>query len=150
MSFSFKEPTLIKGGLAVDDRGSLMFANEFHFEGVKRFYVIENHQPQFVRAWHGHKKEAKYFIPIKGSFIVGAVPVDNWDHPNKELLPFRITLSEHSPQILAIPPGYANGLMNLTPGAKLLVLSTSTLDESKGDDFRYPGRYWDIWKIEER
>ena len=31
------KPTLIEGGLAVDDRGEVRFVNEFNFEGVKRF-----------------------------------------------------------------------------------------------------------------
>ena len=55
-----------------------MFANEFHFEGVKRFYVIENHQPQFVRAWHGHKKKLniysyqRIFIRCRSSWQLGS------------------------------------------------------------------------------
>jgi dTDP-4-dehydrorhamnose 3,5-epimerase len=150
MSFQYTEPTIIKGGTAVDDRGTLIFANDFNFSGIKRFYIIENHNVNFVRAWHGHKVEAKYLVPIKGSFVVGAVAIDNWDKPSTDLKPFRAVLSETTPSILAIPPGYANGLMNLTPGAKLLVLSATTIEESKGDDYRFPARYWDIWKVEER
>lgn len=148
--FPYEEPAIIKGGAAFDDRGSLKFINDFGFEGVKRFYLIENNKVDFVRAWHGHQKEAKYFFPVSGSFICGAVRVDDWDNPSDNLDVSRHVLSADAPSILAIPPGYANGLMSLRPGSKLMVFSTTTLDESKGDDFRYSARKWDIWDIEER
>jgi dTDP-4-dehydrorhamnose 3,5-epimerase len=59
-------------------------------------------------------------------------------------------LSANKPSVLYIPPGYANGFMSLTPDARLMFFSTSTLAESKGDDHRYDPRHWDIWNIEER
>jgi len=43
-----------------------------------------------------------------------------------------------------VPAGYANAVMAKTPGALVQVLSSSTLDESKADDFRYPADYWVI------
>lgn len=141
---------LLKGGVAADDRGTLRFVNDFTFEGVKRFYVIENFSPGFVRAWHGHKKEGKYFFATQGSFLVAGVKVDNWDNPSKNLNVERFVLSDHTPSVLYLPPGYSNGLMALTPGARLTVFSTSSLADSQGDDFRLPARYWDCWKIEER
>ena len=49
-----------QGGLFSDDRGHLRFVNDFNFEGVKRFYQVENHSKNFIRAWHGHEKEGKY------------------------------------------------------------------------------------------
>ena len=56
------EPILIKGGLSVDDRGSVSFVNDFNFSDVKRFYMIQNHVQGFVRAWHGHKKRQNIFM----------------------------------------------------------------------------------------
>jgi hypothetical protein len=32
-----EETKVLNGGLAVDDRGSVSFVNDFNFEGVKRF-----------------------------------------------------------------------------------------------------------------
>ena len=52
------KPVIIEGGLAVDDRGELMFANDFGMESVRRFYTVSNHNSGFVRAWHAHKQEA--------------------------------------------------------------------------------------------
>ncbi len=43
-------PKILKGGVAVDDRGDVGFVNEFDFAGVKRFYTVANHRSGFVRA----------------------------------------------------------------------------------------------------
>ncbi len=141
---------LIKGGLAVDDRGSVSFVNEFNFDGVKRFYIVENHKQGFIRAWHGHKNESKYALVVKGSALVCAVKVDDWENPSKDLEIKRFVLSEKSPSVLFIPAGYVNGFMSLTEDMKIIYFSTSSLEESLGDDFRFDARYWNPWEIEER
>ena len=145
-----EEPKLIKGGIAVDDRGEVGFVNDFGFEKVKRFYTLSNHSKGFVRAWHGHKKESKYFHVICGAALICAVKVVNWEKPNASSEIKRFILSEKSPAVLYIPAGYANGSMSLTGDTKIIVFSTSSLDESLNDDFRFPARYWDPWGVEER
>jgi dTDP-4-dehydrorhamnose 3,5-epimerase len=144
------KPILIKGGLSVDDRGAVSFVNEFNFADVKRFYVVENHKQGFIRAWHGHKKESKYVFVVKGSAVVAAVKVDNWENPSKDLQMNRYILSEKSPSILFIPAGYANGFMSLSEDTKLVFYSTSELKDSLNDDIRFDAHYWDAWKVEER
>lgn len=144
------EPQLIKGGLAVDDRGTVGFVNDFNFTDVKRFYTVENHKQGFVRAWHAHKKEAKYVMTVKGSAIIGAVKIDNWENPSKDLKINRFVLSEKNPSVLFIPAGYANGFMSLTEDAKLIFFSTSELKDSLNDDIRYDAHYWEAWQVEER
>jgi len=141
---------IFNGGLAVDDRGETAFVNEFTFESVKRFYMVSNHSPGFVRAWHAHKHEAKYVMAVSGAAVVGAVRIDDWEKPSKDLSVERYVLSSKKPQVLYIPPGYANGFMSLTSDLKLMYFSTSTLEESAADDIRYDARYWDIWNLEER
>ena len=144
------KPKLIQGGIAVDDRGSLSFINDFDFGGVKRFYMVENHQQGFVRAWHAHKKEMKYVMVVAGSALIGAVKIDNWENPSKDTQPEKFILSDRKPSVLHIPAGYANGFMSLTADTKIIFFSSSSLDESMGDDFRYSAQYWDIWQIEQR
>lgn len=144
------KPTLIPGGIAIDDRGSVSFVNDFVFDGVKRFYAVANHRQGFVRAWHGHKKEGKYVLVTSGAALVGAVKIDNWDQPSPGLVPEKYVLSAAKPSLLFIPAGYANGFMSLTPDTKIMFFSTSTLEASKGDDIRFPARLWDIWEVEER
>ena len=143
-------PQIIEGGLAVDDRGDLAFVNNFHFEGVKRFYIVSNHRAGFVRAWHAHRHEAKYVIVVQGAAVVAAVAIDDWEHPSKNAQVHRYVLSAEKPVVFHIPAGYANGFMSLTADAKLMIFSTATLEESRNDDIRYDARYWDAWQVIER
>jgi dTDP-4-dehydrorhamnose 3,5-epimerase-like enzyme len=143
-------PVLIKGDLAIDDRGEVGFVNDFDFAGVKRFYTVKNHCRGFVRAWHAHRAEAKYVTVLEGDALVGAVQIDNWEKPSPKAAVTRYVLSARKPSVLYIPPGYANGFMSLTDDARLIFYSTATLAESQGDDIRYASRLWDIWNVEER
>lgn len=145
-----EEPLLIEGGLGVDDRGEVAFVNGFNFVGVKRFYVISNHRAGFIRAWHAHKNEAKYVLVVSGAALVGAVKIDNFEAPDKNAKAQRFVLSSKKPVVLFIPAGFANGAMTLVPGTKIIYFSTASLGETKGDDYRYAARYWDIWNVEER
>jgi dTDP-4-dehydrorhamnose 3,5-epimerase len=140
----------ILGGKAFDDRGSLTFINDLDLSGFKRFYIVENHSRGFVRAWHGHKQEAKAVVAVHGSALVAAVKIDDWSAPSKDLKVERVVISSDKPGAFLIPAGYANGFMTLTEGAKIMFLSTASLEESAEDDFRFESNYWDPWKIEER
>jgi dTDP-4-dehydrorhamnose 3,5-epimerase len=143
-------PHLIRGNIAVDDRGSLFFVNDFGLRDVKRFYVVNNHRAGFVRAWHAHRREAKYVAVVEGAAIVCAVHIDDWDTPNRDAAVDRHVLSSSQPAILFIPAGYANGFMSLTDRTQLIFFSTATLDESRSDDVRYGARYWNPWEVVER
>ncbi|MFX1498784.1 MAG: NAD-dependent epimerase/dehydratase family protein [Promethearchaeota archaeon] len=147
-----RELRLIEGGIAVDDRGSLNFANDFNFYGVKRFYQVQNFNSSTIRAFHGHMNEAKYVYVPKGSAIVAAVKLDDNKSPSKHQEVNRYILSDRRPQILFIPPKYANGFKPLEEDTRIIFFSTSTLEESKGDDFRFPADYWgaQVWEVENR
>jgi dTDP-4-dehydrorhamnose 3,5-epimerase len=140
----------VPGGKAFDDRGSLTFINDLDLSQFKRFYIVENHTRGFIRAWHGHKKEAKAVVVVSGAALVAAVKIDNWDSPSENLQIERVVLSAEKPGALLIPAGYANGFMTLTESAKVMFFSTSSLEESAGDDFRFDARLWNPWNIEER
>lgn len=143
-------PHILSGGLATDDRGTLRFANDFDLSQYKRFYIISNHQQGFVRAWHGHKQEAKAFMVTQGAAIVAAVKIDDWDNPDATTEVTRAVLAGDKPSLFIIPPGFANGSMSLTADASILVFSSLPLTDAAGDDFRFPARLWDVWHIEER
>lgn len=147
---SAPEPVLYEGALAVDDRGTVSFVNDFDLEPVRRFYVVRNHRPGFVRAWHAHRKERKFVTVLQGSALVCCVRIDDWDRPSPDLPVSRYVLSALAPSVLAVPDGYANGFMTLDEDTGVLFFSSSTLQESTGDDIRFPARYWDPWGIEER
>jgi nucleoside-diphosphate-sugar epimerase/dTDP-4-dehydrorhamnose 3,5-epimerase-like enzyme len=147
-----RELHLISGGIAVDDRGSLNFANEFDFFGVKRFYQVQNFSTSTIRAFHGHLREAKYVYVAKGSAIVAAVRLDDVNNPSKDEKMNRFVLSDKNPQILFIPSKYANGFRPLESDTRIIFFSTSSLEDSKGDDYRYPADYWgeNVWEVEDR
>lgn len=144
------EPKLIDGGVSIDDRGQVGFINGFSLDGIKRFYWVSNHRENFVRAWHAHKNEAKYVTVVEGEALIGAVKIDNWTQPSKDCKMWRFVLSSRKPSILYIPAGFANGFMNLSGNAKLLFFSTSDIEQSKNDDYRFDARYWDAWTVVER
>ncbi len=144
------KPLLMRGALAIDDRGQVGFVNDFAFADVRRFYTVRNHRAGFVRAWHAHRREAKYVTAVAGAALVAAVAIDDWVTPSKDAEVLRFVLSAGSPAVLYIPPGHANGFMSLTKDACLMFFSTSSLEESKGDDVRFEARYWDVWTVVER
>lgn len=140
------EPKLINGGVATDDRGSVRFVNEFNFEGVKRFYQVQNHRAGFIRAWHGHHNESKYVYVVKGSALVGAVPIGMMIDQNiDQSKVFKTVLSSNNPKVLFIPAGYANGFKSLEADTIIQFFSTSTLEESLGDDIRFEYNLIDMW-----
>lgn len=139
---------ILVGDVAVDDRGKVTFVNDFDFKDVKRFYMVENHQQGFVRAWHGHKKEGKYVLVVQGAAIVATVPFEGF---NKDVE--RFVLSADKPKVLYIPPSHFNGFKTLSLNTKVMFFSTSTLEESTDDDYREDAQRWSgsgVWEVKER
>ncbi len=138
---------IFQGGRSQDTRGSVSYNNNFTFEGVKRFYQLENAEDQPIRAFHGHMKEAKYFSVVSGTILLCLASIDNPDNPSKEAKVRSFVLSAENPQIVYVPPGFANGFKSLEKNTKVIVYSTATLQQSKDDDYRYPEDYWgmSIW-----
>lgn len=145
-----QQPQRILGGRFVDDRGflkALTFPEGFT---PKRLYSVNNWRCNFIRAWHGHKLESKIIYMSRGSGIVAAVLMSDTLNPSKTEMVHRFIIDSESHTAIHIPAGYANGLMSLTDDAEFTVVSSATLDESKGDDFRFPFDYWKAWDIEQR
>jgi dTDP-4-dehydrorhamnose 3,5-epimerase len=140
-------PTIFQGNRATDDRGSLGFINGFDLSNFKRFYTVSNHTSNFVRAWHGHLKEAKAIIVLQGSALVCAVEMDDTNTPSVHNQIHRHVLSGNTPAALFVPAGYANGFKTLTSDATILVFSSTTLEESQGDDYRFDYDYWNPWEV---
>jgi dTDP-4-dehydrorhamnose 3,5-epimerase len=145
-----EKPNIIKGGIHRDKRGQITFFNDFDLTDIKRFYVISNHNSPVtnhnqVRAWQGHKIEEKHFYCTAGSFLICAVLIDDWDHPSQDLKPTTFVLNEQSPQVLYIPPGYANGVKALGSDSKLIIFSNLSLEESAADTYRFDPSLWYNW-----
>jgi dTDP-4-dehydrorhamnose 3,5-epimerase len=135
----------IKGDVFTDERGVLQYVNDFDFTGVKRFYQIIHPDASVVRAWQGHQVEHKWFFVGQGSFLIAWVKIDDWDTPSKTLKAEYSVLSAQSPQVISIPPGYANGIKALEPGSVLTVFSNLTVDQSSNDRWSFDPSLWMDW-----
>ena len=144
------KPFIINGDLSADDRGELMFVNQFNMELVKRFYVVSNHKQGFIRAWHAHKFESKYVFIVNGTALISTVQIDDWNNPSSDLAIDKFVLTAKKPSILYIPNGYANGFKTLSSDTKIIFFSTSTLGDSIDDDYRFDAYKWNPWEIVER
>jgi len=133
---------LIKGNIHKDQRGTVRFVNDFHFENVKRFYTITHPDTNTIRAWQGHKLETKYFYVTKGSFLINWIEIDNWQKPSKDLSINTHILSDTQSEILIIPPGHVNGFKALEPDSTMMVFSDMLLEDSKKDDYRFDLKYF--------
>ena len=111
---------IITGEIFVDDRGYVISYNSFNFLNIKRFYRVQNHRSNFIRAWHGHKKESKYVYVSKGAALIGIVNLKN----NKV---FTKTLSEKKIELLYVPAGSANGFKTLEKNTELVFFSDKKL-----------------------
>lgn len=135
-------PQLIEGGNFSDHRGTLSYVNDFSFKDIERFYIISNSDAHPLRAWQGHKLDAKNFYCLSGSFRIHYVKIDNWENPSKDLTIETVTLTESESKMLHIPAGYANAIESLGPDSKLISFSTLPLSNVSEDDVRYDANYW--------
>lgn len=140
-----KFPKLIKGGKHTDERGTLSFVNDFKLDEVQRFYTIEHHSTDIVRAWQGHKSEQKWFYVVSGSFKILSVEPDNWETPTGNEVVTEFLLDDQNSQVLHIPGGYANGFQALVPNSKMIVFSNFSTEQSTEDDFRFNPGQWGKW-----
>jgi dTDP-4-dehydrorhamnose 3,5-epimerase-like enzyme len=135
-------PKLIKGNSHEDARGTLIYNNDFEASGIKRIYVIENQNTDFIRAWQGHKIEQRWFSAIKGSFKIELIAIDNWDRPFKKSERFEFMLDSEKLDVLHIPPGYVSSIQSLKEGAKLLVMADYLMGAIE-DEYRYESGYFE-------
>lgn len=133
---------LLAGEIFKDARGQISSLNHFHFEGVKRMYVLHHPDTAVIRGWNGHQFERKWFYCMKGAFEVRLVEVDNWTAPSPTLTAACHHLTSAQSQLLCVPAGYANRIQALTPDSILMVLSDKTLEESAADSYRFDASLW--------
>ena len=105
-----------------------------------------------IRAFHGHMKEAKYVYVASGAILLCIVKLDRSDKPDKKANVKSFVLSGINPEVVYVPPGFANGFKALKKDTKVIFFSTATLKQSLKDDYRFPFDYWgnDIWKVDKQ
>lgn len=138
-----QQPIIIQGGSHTDHRGTIVYVNDFQFEGVKRYYTIHHPDTHIVRAWQGHTQEAKYYYPVKGSWVVAWVKME-FDKPEEEWqVEYRIMKAEDN-QLLYIPPGFANGFKALEPDS--IVTGFSVPGSEEETLMRWKAETWLDWE----
>jgi dTDP-4-dehydrorhamnose 3,5-epimerase-like enzyme len=135
------KPTLIYGNCHQDQRGQLIYNNDFDASSIKRMYVIENYSIDFIRAWQGHKIEQRWFSAVQGRFKIQLIAIDNWEKPSETLPRLNYILDSATLDVLHIPGGYVSSIQALEQKSKLVVMSDYHLGEIN-DEFRYPANYF--------
>ncbi|HEY1196828.1 sugar epimerase [Flavobacterium sp.] len=136
-------PRLIKGQCYSDNRGNVFYNNDFDASLIKRIYVIENKEVNFIRGWQGHRIEQRWFSVITGIFKIQLIQVDNWEKPSKELLVKSFIIDATKLNILYVPNGYLTSIQSLEVNSKLLVMADYLLGETN-DEFRFEIDYFKI------
>lgn len=135
-------PKIIKGDSHTDSRGILTYNNDFDASEIKRIYVIENLNVNFIRAWQGHKIEQRWFSAIQGSFKIRLITIDNWENPSKDLKVFEYILKSEKLDFLNIPKGNVSSIQSLEEESKLLIMSDYLMGEVK-DEYRFAEDYFE-------
>lgn len=132
-------PHIIKGDLFKDNRGKLFSCNEFNMSNVKRLYVIENFDSNYIRGWKGHKIETRWFFAIRGSIIINTILISDLEnsHPSPELKTF--ILNEDNLNVLEVPPGFATSIKQYSNGDRICVFADYEIGVSGDENLR-----WDL------
>jgi len=127
---------LIVGGEHSDARGVLRFCNDFDMVDVKRFYTIANSAEQPVRGWIGHRRETKWFFPLRGVTTIEVEPMD-LAAKDAEGAKSSVVLAAEKPSVLKVEP--SNWFCIKQDGsAEVMVFSDCKVGEFENDDFRRP------------
>lgn len=119
-----------------DARGALRFCNGFDLSAVKRFYIIANSEGRPRRGWIGHRKENKWFFPVRGETTIVVSPM-NESTSLTQSSRLHYTLHAESPAVLAVP---CNNWFYVEQhdGAEVMVFSDCKVGEYENDDLRRP------------
>lgn len=136
-------PKLINGNCHSDQRGTLLYNNDFDASLIKRIYIIENDSPLFIRGWQGHQIEQRWFSVVSGKFKIQLIKIDNWEKPSMNLEVFTYLIDSEKLNVLYVPKGFVSSIQSLELNSKLLVMADYLLSEIK-DEYRYDIDYFKI------
>lgn len=132
-------PNIIPGELFKDNRGRLFSCNQFDMSSVKRMYIIENFDSNYIRGWKGHKIETRWFCATKGNIIINTILISDLENSNPSPNVNTFKLSEDNLNILEVPPGFATSIKQYLNGDRICVFADYELGESDDENLR-----WDL------
>lgn len=147
-----QKPSVYESKVSSDDRGTfvpwLQNANALEYLpglAVKRVYYVYNYGAGVVRGFHFHEKEWKIFTICSGAAKFVAIDPKNPEDSHTFIS------SSRKPNVIVVPPGYANGWVSLEPNTILICGSTASFEESVNDDKRMdPYKFGDVWTVKGR
>lgn len=131
----------INGNFFVDERGTVLFNNELDLSEIKRMYIIENKDLDIKRAWQGHQIEKRWFIAVKGKFLIKLVKIDDFQNPSDNLNLVTFELDSNNLEAILVEPGYASSIQSLELDSRLVVFSNYKIGEVE-DNFKYNPTKW--------
>ncbi|MFC3159074.1 WxcM-like, C-terminal [Chryseobacterium arachidis] len=138
-------PDILEGGKYFDDRGSLLFNNNFDASEVKRIYFIENKDLSFIRGWTGHQIEQRWFSAVHGSFTIRLAKLDSLNNLDKNVEIVEFELNSLQFNVLHAPRGFATTIQATQNDSKLMVMADYLLGEIK-DEYRFEINYFEKLK----
>lgn len=136
------DPRIIKGAISKDERGAIRHNNGFDLSVIKRIYIIQNRDIDFVRGWKGHAIEKRWFAVMSGGFTIRLVKIDNWANPDPKAAQTVFQLSSEVLDVLYCPPGYATAIQATEEGSQLLTMSDYLLGDTN-DEHTYPVNFFE-------
>lgn len=130
------EPQISTVNIHQDERGEIRFCNEFDLLPFQRFYCISSGKENQIRAWQGHKRERKVFLPLSGKTKIVLVEITDFSTQKVGKIT-EYMLDFERPELLVVPGGYANGIQFMSHESSIMVFSDLSLQDSKEDDFRF-------------
>jgi dTDP-4-dehydrorhamnose 3,5-epimerase-like enzyme len=131
-----ESPKLIIGVNHADNRGKLLYNNDFDASKIKRVYMIENATNDIIRGWQGHQIEQRWFEAVNGIFQIQLISIDDWNNPSKDLKKFIYVLDASKLDMLHVLGGYVSSIQSLELNSKLLVMADYSLGEIK-DEYKF-------------
>ncbi|WP_418359218.1 hypothetical protein [Sphingobacterium detergens] len=133
-----KDLSIIKGGIATDQRGQIRFVNDFDMSLVKRFYIIKNKDTELIRGWRAHRIEQRWFYVLSGTFSISLVKINDWTNPDPNSFIEEFVLEASEMQIFHVPEGYGTAFRALEAESEVMVFADYPLAHAVFDDHTWP------------
>lgn len=133
---------LIKGCESSDERGILLHNNKFDLSTVRRTYIIENKNLDYLRGWKGHNIENRWFICVKGVIKIFVATIYDLQNQNENYKVFE--LNENKMNVLHVPPGNATLIKQLNSNSRIMAFSDWLIGESDDENLRWPNNIFRV------
>lgn len=133
---------LRNGSESYDKRGIVLHNNTFDLFPIRRSYIIENKNLNYLRGWKGHRIENRWFICVKGTIRVYVTSIIDLEHKNKNYKHYE--LNEKKMDVLFVPAGNATLIKQITANSRIMAFSDWLIGKSGDEDLRWPNNIFQL------